>query len=95
MKIETQGGLYEDGYLRLHQIIGDRTAMPVILPIIPVSKATIYNWVKAGRFPNPTKLGPGTSAWRIADVRAWLKTASGPVEKEKIDRATARRAKIN
>ena len=44
-------------------------------PIIPASPASIWRWVKAGRFPAPVKLGPNTTAWRVADLRAWLQTA--------------------
>lgn len=42
-----------------------------------VSRATIWRWVakKAG-FPEPVKLSPGTSRWRIEDLWAFEKTAA-------------------
>lgn len=41
-------------------------------PIIPVSPATLWRWVRSGKFPKPMKVGPNTTAWRVADVRQWL-----------------------
>ena len=41
-------------------------------PIIPVSPATLWRWVRLGKFPKPMKVGPNTTAWRVADVRQWL-----------------------
>jgi prophage regulatory protein len=39
---------------------------------IPVSKSTWWAGVKAGRFPQPVKLGPRITAWRIEDIRALI-----------------------
>jgi len=64
--------LSESSYLRLHQLIGDKYATPVVSALVPVSKATIYNWMKAGTFPQQVVIGPNTVAWRITDIRAWL-----------------------
>ncbi len=36
-----------------------------------VSRATIWRWVSAGKFPAPVKLSPGCTRWRLADVEAW------------------------
>lgn len=61
--------LPETGYVRLHQIIGNSKANPSIPPIIPVSKSTWWAGIKDGRFPQPVKLGPRTTAWRVSDIR--------------------------
>ena len=45
--------LPETGFVRLKQIIGDPTAKPPILPIIPVGKSTWWAGVASGRFPAP------------------------------------------
>ena len=37
---------------------------------IPVSKSTWWQGVKDGRYPQPVKLGPRTTAWRAEDIRA-------------------------
>jgi len=35
---------------------------------IPVSKSTWWDGVKKGRFPEPLKLGKGTTVWRAEDI---------------------------
>ena len=67
--------LPEIGYLRLKQIIGDPYAEPPIPAVIPVSKSTWWAGVANGRFPKPVKLGPRTTAWRAADIRAFCEGA--------------------
>lgn len=43
-------------------------------PIIPVSPSTLWRWVRTGQFPAPLKIGPNITAWRVADVRAWMQS---------------------
>lgn len=54
-----------EGYVRL----------PQVLSVIPVGKSTWWAGVKAGRFPQPVKLGPRVTAWRVADLRALIDQA--------------------
>jgi prophage regulatory protein len=61
--------LPETGYLRLRQIIGDANADPPIPAIIPVSKSTWWQGIRSGRFPQPKKLGPRITAWRVEQIR--------------------------
>lgn len=61
--------LPETGFLRLRQIVGDKTATPPIQPIIPVSKSAWWAGVSSGLYPRPYKLGPRTSAWKVEDIR--------------------------
>ncbi len=61
--------LPETGYLRLSHIIGDKRRTPAIPAIVPVSKSAWWQGVKVGRFPQPVKLGPQTTAWRVEDIR--------------------------
>ena len=35
------------------------------------SRATIWRWVKEGRFPKPVKLTNGTTRWKLADLEKW------------------------
>ena len=35
---------------------------------IPVGKSTWWEGVKAGRFPQPIKLGPRITVWRVEDI---------------------------
>ena len=44
-----------------------------ILPFLPFSKTTLFEWSKNGeRFPAPVKLSPTMTCWHYADVHAWL-----------------------
>jgi prophage regulatory protein len=36
-----------------------------------VHPATIWRWVKAGRFPKPVQLSPGVTRWNSAEVEAF------------------------
>lgn len=64
--------LPQTGFLRLPQIVGDHKAEPPIPALIPVGRSTWWAGVKSGRFPQPVKLGPGTTAWRVEDIRALI-----------------------
>ena len=66
------------GYVRLSQIVGNPKATPPIPAIIPVSKSTWWAGVKSGRYPKPVRtLGQRITAWRVEDIRALIKQASG------------------
>ncbi|EHL32306.1 helix-turn-helix transcriptional regulator [Legionella drancourtii] len=56
--------LPQTGFLRLAQILGS-SKYPAL---IPVSKSTWWEGVKTGRFPQPIKLGPRITAWRVEDI---------------------------
>ena len=58
-------GLPETGFLRQSQLIPD---------IVPISSATLWRYVKAGSFPAPVKLFPRVTAWRVEDVREWMRS---------------------
>ncbi len=60
------------GFLRLNQIIGNKKTNPTIPPIIPVGKSTWWEGVKSGRFPQPIKLGPRITAWRVEDIKKFI-----------------------
>ncbi len=51
------------GFVRLKQILAPRGP-------IPVSPSTWWAGVRQGRFPQPLKLGPRTTVWRVEDIRA-------------------------
>lgn len=41
------------------------------------AKATIYDWISKGRFPEPVKLGARAVAWRAADLKEWAEDPQG------------------
>ncbi len=51
--------------------------LPQILAVFPVGRSTWWSGVKSGRFPQPVKLGPRVTAWRVEEIRAFL---AGPRE---------------
>lgn len=48
-----------------------------ILPVVPIKRATVWLWVRQGRFPQPVKRG-GFTWWRRDDICAWLQELEGP-----------------
>lgn len=54
--------LPESGYVRL----------PAVLHVVPVCKSAWWQGVKDGKFPQPVKLGPRTTVWKVADIRALI-----------------------
>tara|TARA_R110002020_G_scaffold273609_3_gene488794 strand:- start:295 stop:585 length:291 start_codon:yes stop_codon:yes gene_type:complete len=43
-----------------------------ILPFLPFSKTTLFEWSKDGRFPPSKKLSPTMTCWSYAEVHAWI-----------------------
>ena len=64
--------LQSEGFLRLSQIIGNKTTPA----IIPISKSSWWAGVKEGRFPQPVKLGKRTTAWTISAIRSLIEKNS-------------------
>ena len=56
------------GFLRLVQV----------LSIVPLSKTTWFEGVRAGRYPKPVKIGLRASAWRAEDIIALVERLSHP-----------------
>ena len=52
--------------------------LPQVLAKVPVSKSAWWAGVKAGKFPQPVKLGPRTTAWRTRDILALVESGAQP-----------------
>jgi len=39
---------------------------------LQVSRATVWAWSKAGKFPKPVKLGAGVTRWSEQDINDWI-----------------------
>jgi prophage regulatory protein len=48
--------------------------LPELLTIVGVSRASIWNYVKAQTFPQPVKLSPRLVGWRESEVQNWIAT---------------------
>lgn len=66
--------LPSEGFVRLNQILGNKNLIPPIAALIPVGRTTWWAGVKSGRFPQPVKLGPRTTAWRVKDIRKLIES---------------------
>jgi predicted DNA-binding transcriptional regulator AlpA len=60
--MQAQFALPETGFVRL----------PQVLSVFPVSRSTWWAGVKVGKYPQPVKLGPNTTAWRAEDIRSLI-----------------------
>lgn len=63
----TFDNLPDTGFLRQAQLIPD---------VVPISSATLWRKCKTGEFPKPVKLSERVTAWRVGDIRHWLKEQS-------------------
>lgn len=48
---------------------------PQVLALVGVSKSTWWKLVRDGRAPQSVKLSDRCTAWRAADVAAWIESA--------------------
>ncbi len=63
-----EGVLMAQRVVRINELATTRTKPGKL----PVAAATIWRWVKEGRFPPPFKLGPNTTVWDLDLVEAYL-----------------------
>ena len=45
--------------------------------LLPVSPASLWRWVKEGKFPAPFKLGLNVTVWSANAVDAWVDAHKG------------------
>ncbi len=57
--------LPDSAFVRLNQLLSTS--------VIPFSAATAWRRVRAGTFPQPVRVSPQVTAWRVGEVRQWLK----------------------
>jgi prophage regulatory protein len=55
--------------------------LPAVCETTGYKRSSIYNLMKAGKFPASVRLaGGGAVAWRAADVRAWCEAQGQPAK---------------
>lgn len=64
-------------YVRASDICRDRTTDQESL--LPIGKTQWWEGVRQGRFPQPLKLGPRTTVWRLEDIERIAERLSGQV----------------
>ena len=63
------------------ELVDETTACQIIGGAnTPIHRATLWRGIKAGRYPRPLKVGPGTNRWREAELVAVLEKAAAERE---------------
>lgn len=57
--------------------IADLASTQTKAGLLPVSRATIWRWVREGRFPKPFKLSESVTVWDAAAVESFIATRAG------------------
>ncbi|MCP2135822.1 putative DNA-binding transcriptional regulator AlpA [Rhizobium sp. SLBN-94] len=57
--------LPQTGFVRLSQIVGPDGPLPI-------SKSGFWAGVKSGKFPQPRKISPRVTVWRVEDINALI-----------------------
>jgi prophage regulatory protein len=52
--------------------IAEIATTPTKPGILPVSPATIWRWVRDGKFPQPFKIGVRTTVWNYDEIQAYI-----------------------
>ena len=50
-----------------------RLSLLLAFSLIPFSTSTLWRRVRANTFPKPIRISPQVTAWRVGDIRVWLK----------------------
>ena len=67
--------LPDSAFIRESQLVLDPKRPQYPAPL-PFSAATLWRKVAAGTFPKPVKLSTRVTAWRVSDVRTFLRMPS-------------------
>jgi prophage regulatory protein len=65
--------LPDDAFIRLSLLIA--------WGLIPFSASTLWRKCRSGQFPQPLRVSSQVTAWRVGDIREWLKNPSEFVAK--------------
>lgn len=59
--------------------LADIASTPKKKGLLPISPATVWRWVREGKFPKPFKLGDSVTVWDAAQVEAFIAQRSGGI----------------
>ncbi len=48
--------------------------LPTVIARVGLSRSSIYEKIKQGKFPPPVKIGPRASAWVESELDDWLES---------------------
>ena len=66
--------LPDDAFIRLRQLMEHH--------LVPFSPTTTWRKCRQGEFPQPIKVSPGITAWRVRDIRKYLEKLGARSGKE-------------
>lgn len=66
----------DETLVRIADLVRD-PRRPAKATLLPFSKSSLERRVQAGTFPQPMKLGPRCTCWKLGDVRQWLAQQQG------------------
>lgn len=46
--------------------------IPVVLQVLGIGRTALYTGIKEGKYPEPVRIGPRTSPWRVEDIREFI-----------------------
>ena len=67
--------LPDSAFIRESQLV-QSPKRPEIPAPLPFSAATLWRKVKSDDFPKPYRLSERVTAWKVADVRAWIQACA-------------------
>lgn len=57
--------------------IAELASTPKKSGILPISPATIWRWVRDGKFPQPFQIGVRTTVWNYDEIQAYIARQAG------------------
>ena len=48
--------------------------LPQVMELTAAARSTIWKWVKEGEFPQPVKLSPRVTVWRLSEIEEWIES---------------------
>jgi prophage regulatory protein len=92
MRIEGEMDSVVDPALNAHRLL----RLSEVMTMIGLGHTSIYNYVAAGTFPAPIKVGENSVRWKLADVLAWrarISDAGAPGDRKESGASRSRRSK--
>lgn len=65
-------GFSEERFKELLRLFPGLIRLPRVVALTGYGKSTIWERARAGTFPAPVRLGANATAWREAEVIAWI-----------------------
>ena len=68
---------HQDENATIHTTRAEYLRLRDLLIYLNFSASTIWRGVRAGSFPKPVKLSAAVTAWKTADIQAWMAKVEG------------------